>query len=73
LFPTLTLQRAWRLHGREWVETCREVRAQNKGYCTVSTAVPIEQLLAAISEAICVQWEPESDDDFFNSAEARQL
>jgi hypothetical protein len=71
LFPTLTLQRAWRLHGREWVETCREVRAQNKSYWSVSVAVPIEQLLAAMSAAICVQWE--SDDDFFNSPEASQL
>jgi hypothetical protein len=61
LLPTLTLQRAWRVHGREWIATCREVRAQNKSYVTVSVAVPIEQLLAAISDAIWVRWEPQDD------------
>ena len=65
LLPTLMLQRAWRLHGREWIASCREVRAQNKSYCTVSVAVPIAELLAAISDAICVRWEPEPEDDDF--------
>ena len=61
LLPTLTLQRAWRLHGREWIANHREMRAQNKTYCTVSVAVPIGELLAAISDAICVRWESEDD------------
>ena len=56
LFPTLTLQRAWRLFGRHWIETCHEVRAQNSAYCTVSVAVPVKQLFASISEAICIEW-----------------
>jgi hypothetical protein len=57
LLPTLTLQRAWRLHGHDWIATCQEVRAQNKSYVTLSVAVPIDELLAAISDAICVRWE----------------
>jgi len=54
LLPTLLLQRAWRENGRKWIAECQEVRAQNKGYVTVSIAVPIADLLDAIRECIIV-------------------
>jgi hypothetical protein len=54
LFPTLLLQRAWREFGRQWVSIYPEVRAQNRGYVTVSTAVPRGVVLDAIRESIVV-------------------
>jgi hypothetical protein len=62
LFPTPTLQRAWRLKGLEWIETRQEIRAQNKGYVTVSVAIPIQELLSAISDAMIVTWSADEYD-----------
>jgi hypothetical protein len=56
LFPTLTLQRAWRLHGRTWCREYPEIRAQNKGYVTLSVAVPIDVVFAALHDAMKVCW-----------------
>lgn len=56
LLPTETLQRAWRLHGKEWAARYPEIRAQNRGYVTVSIAVPRAVLLQALSDAMTVRW-----------------
>jgi hypothetical protein len=56
LFPTLTLQRAWQLNGRHWVATYGDVRAANKGWTTVSTPVPREELIYALAGAMCIVW-----------------
>lgn len=60
LLPTLTLQRAWRLHGRAWIDAYPEIRARNKthGRCwtTLSVAVPHAVLLEALSDAMLVRW-----------------
>lgn len=56
LFPTQTLQRAWRLHGREWIDSHPTIRAQNNGYVTASVAVPRRILLQAVMEAMAVVW-----------------
>lgn len=56
LLPTLTLQRAWRAFGREWCEIYPEIRAQNKGYVTVSVGVPIAALLSALGDVMLVDW-----------------
>jgi hypothetical protein len=56
LFPTLTLQEAWRRMGREWIKRFQEVRADNGRYVTVSVAVPTETLLFALSDAMRVEW-----------------
>jgi hypothetical protein len=56
LLPTLTLQRAWRLYGREWSAAFPTVRAQNKGYVTASVPVPRSVLMKALTDAMTVQW-----------------
>jgi hypothetical protein len=56
LFPTLLLQRAWRLSGRDWITAYGERRAQNRGYVTVSVPVPIPVLLAEIANSVVVEW-----------------
>lgn len=58
LLPTLTLQKAWRLNGKEWVERHKEIRADNGSYTTVSCAVPKGELFAALTDAMCVSWKP---------------
>jgi len=60
LFPTQTLQRAWRLFGQQWVETYPAKRAQNRGYVTVSCPVPIPILKSAIADAMIVGWSGEA-------------
>jgi len=59
LLPTLTLQRSWRIHGRNWIENFGTVRAQNRGYVTASVPVPRDVLLSSLSDAMQVQWSPE--------------
>ena len=56
LLPTLTLQRAWRMHGVKWTESYGEVRAKNRGYVTVSVAVPTAELLQSMGDAMRVRW-----------------
>lgn len=56
LFPTLTLQRAWRLHGRDWISKYPTVRARNSGYVTASVPVPRKVLFDAIADAMHVEW-----------------
>jgi len=70
LLPTLTLQRAWRLCGRDWCARHKEIRAHNPNYVTVSVAVPIAELFAAISNAMRIQWlveDYDATDDFARS------
>ena len=63
LLPFPTLRRAWKLNRREWYAhalVCengfRVVRAKNRGYVTVSLAVPIPVLLQAVSDTMLVNW-----------------
>lgn len=56
LLPFQMLRRAWRNNGQEWVRTYRKVEALNRGYTTVSVAVPIPVVLSAISDAMLVRW-----------------
>jgi len=61
LLPTLSLQAAWRRYGRRWCETYPPIRAQNRGYVTLSVAVPPDVLLPAMNDAMCVTWEQQPD------------
>ena len=60
LFPTLTLQRAWQVYGRDWIGAYPEIRAYNEGWTTVSVAVPREVLLQALANATMVRWAAQS-------------
>jgi hypothetical protein len=54
LLPVVPLQRAWRQHGRRWIELYGQRRAQNPGYVSVSVPVPREVLMGAIMDAMVV-------------------
>lgn len=56
LLPTLTLQRAWKQCGRTWIGQYREIRARNRNYVTLSTAVPVDVLMQALGDAMRVNW-----------------
>lgn len=54
LLPVPALQRAWRLHGRQWIGLFGQRRAENPGYTSVSVPVPRGVLMQAIVEAMFV-------------------
>jgi hypothetical protein len=56
LLPFQTLRQAWRRNAKAWVDAYRPIRAQNRGYVTVSVAVPIQTLLGALTDAMVVTW-----------------
>jgi hypothetical protein len=49
------LQRAWRLHGRQWIEDHGQRRALNVGYVTTSVPVPLGELAQALLQAMLVE------------------
>jgi hypothetical protein len=52
LFPWHMLRRAWLHHRDEWIEKYYPpIKAQNNGYETLSVAVPIKELRAAVHHA----------------------
>lgn len=57
LLPLIQLQAAWSKYGRQWTKTYREKRAQNRGYVTVSVAVPIPVLYAKIGEQLRIPFD----------------
>ena len=60
LLPFQTLRLAWKNNCHDWVAKYRKVEAKNKGtppYTTVCVAVPINVLMAALTDAILVTWE----------------
>jgi hypothetical protein len=54
LLPVVPLQRAWRQHGRTWLQLYGTRRAQNPGYVSVNVPVPRGVLMQAIVEAMFV-------------------
>src|SRR5690606_11977680 len=59
LLPFQTLQRACRTNGRLWWDSYKRIPAKNNGYTTVSIAVPIPVLMAALADAMVVCWQTE--------------
>jgi len=56
LLPFQTLRAAWRKNHLNWTARYRRVEADNGSYTTVSVAVPIAALMAALVDAIRVDW-----------------
>lgn len=54
LLPVVPLQRAWRQHGRKWINLYGTRSAQNPGYVSVGVPVPRHVLMQAIVEAMVV-------------------
>lgn len=66
LLPYQLLRRAMKEQGSAWLALARAgrngfklIEAQNRGYVTVSIAVPTELLLAAITDAMIIRWSAE--------------
>lgn len=55
LLPVVPLQRAWRLYGKQWIESFGQRRAGNQGYVTTSVPIPVDTLLRAMVHAMMVQ------------------
>lgn len=55
LFPWEMLRRAWGNYGNTWKSRYGIIRAANNGYNTLSVAVPIDKLRAAVSTACVIQ------------------
>ncbi|MEJ8631445.1 hypothetical protein P0F65_19925 [Sphingomonas sp. I4] len=54
MLPVVPLQRAWRQHGRKWINLYGTRSAQNPGYVSVGVPVPRHVLMQAIVEAMVV-------------------
>lgn len=54
LLPVIQLQQAWRHKGEIWKASCFIVRAPNRGYTTLSAAVPVHELFSEIGRALRV-------------------
>ena len=52
--PVIQLQQAWRRKGELWKASCFIVRAPNRGYTTLSAAVPVHELFSEIGRALRV-------------------
>ena len=52
LLPFRDLQRAWKVHGRDWIERYQRVLGKNCGYTTECIAVPIDVVLYAITDGM---------------------
>ena len=67
LLPFPLLRRAWKQHGREWVEKAesqeeefRKVVARNQGYITTSVAVSWNVLSEALTDSMVICFSPET-------------
>ena len=63
LLPFATLRCAWKEHAAEWIalgkagdDGFRICPAKNPAYTTFSVAVPIPQLMAALTDAMVIDW-----------------
>ena len=63
LLPVIQLQAAWAQHKDVWLRQYRSIRAENTTWTTVSLAVPVAPLFAAIGGCLRVQFEPQESVD----------
>lgn len=56
LLPFHQLRLAWQRHRKEWVAAHKQVRADNGRYTTVSVAVPKDELMRRVGEAMSISW-----------------
>ena len=59
MLPFQTLRSAWRKNCKKWVRSYKRIEAQNKGYVTVSVAVPTKVLLESLSDSMVINWREE--------------
>lgn len=61
LLPVLSLQRAWQLRGKHWLEIYGTRTAWNNDYCTLNCPVPYSELMRRMSEAMFFTWQDNQD------------
>lgn len=54
MLPWLFLKKCWGANKENWLKNYKEVRAENKGYTTVSVAIPARVLLDSLRDAMIV-------------------
>lgn len=52
LLPVIQLQQAWSRKGEYWKDNCFTIKAPNRGYTTLSAAVPVNELFSEIGKAL---------------------
>lgn len=57
LFPWDMLRRAWLYYKPKWIVEHKRIEAQNNGYRTISVAVPIQTVKAAVALAMVITLE----------------
>lgn len=57
LLPVPQMQAAWNKNSERWKRSCEMVPAKNKGYTTISWAIPIKELYGEIGKMLRVSWE----------------
>jgi len=69
VLPFQQLRLCWQKYRREWVrQDGPPIEAQNEGYVSVSVAVPIGVLLAALSNMLVVSWTGKEQPEVFTQA-----
>ena len=58
VLPVVQLQEAWRRRGDEWIAKHKRVCAVNRGYNTISVAVPVSDLFMEIGRALRISFTP---------------
>lgn len=73
LMPVAQMQLAWRLNSSKWFTQpdCREISVKNYGWVTKCLCVPANKVLGAISNTMCVPFDPYTADN--NQVKQEQL
>lgn len=56
LLPFPLLRTAWRNNRKQWIAKYKRIEADNSTWLTISVAVPIQVVLAAIGDVMLVRW-----------------
>ncbi len=57
LLPVIQLQTAWLMNCSVWKQNCFPIRAQNKGWVTLSWAVPVKDVFRAVGACLRAEFE----------------
>ncbi|GAI98966.1 hypothetical protein ES703_75949 [subsurface metagenome] len=55
ILPLLLIRKAWTQNQEQWTDQYRELQAKNKGYTTISRAIPINVLLSAMQREMDIK------------------
>lgn len=61
LLPFQLLRQAWRENHKAWLAQHKRIKVHNRGYTTVSVAVPKKEVQRALMKAMVVTWDTPAD------------